>query len=220
MKTDILMNGFMVKNHISLKTEFGLSVTRRTSFQSWFLACQVLPRHLHHPFGHLWNRRVILLLHLLHPHLLHLQWAKCRFEKRKMHLTVTSLQCQCLSWLMIERRNLWKPKPTKYLNLKKRPRSNGETCMTILRFRNGCKNSEKIWWMIEFLNMKTLTPVLLMDHLRSPRLRDVRIWVNTVFLLVSPKTEIARSVKGPKLQGPHAEGVMAEPYLVQKILVT
>ena len=31
-------NGSMVKNHISLKTEFGLSVTRRTSFQSWFLA--------------------------------------------------------------------------------------------------------------------------------------------------------------------------------------
>ena len=27
-----------VKNHISLKTEFGLSVTRRTSFQLWFLA--------------------------------------------------------------------------------------------------------------------------------------------------------------------------------------
>ena len=31
-------NGSMVKNHISLRTEFGLSVTRRTSFQSWFLA--------------------------------------------------------------------------------------------------------------------------------------------------------------------------------------
>ena len=26
-----------------------------------------------------------------------------RFEKGKMHLTVTSLQCQCLKWLMIER---------------------------------------------------------------------------------------------------------------------
>ena len=37
--------------------------------------------------------------------------------------------------------NLWKTKPTKYLNLKKRPRSNGETCVTILRFRNRCKNS-------------------------------------------------------------------------------
>ena len=29
----------------------------------------------------------------------------------------------------------------------------------------GCKNSEKIWWMMKFLNMVTLTPVLLMNHL-------------------------------------------------------
>ena len=43
----------MVKNHISLRTEFVLFVTRRTSFQSWFLARQVLPRHLHHPHGHI-----------------------------------------------------------------------------------------------------------------------------------------------------------------------
>ena len=35
-----------------------------------------------------------------------------------------------------------------------------------------------------------------------------------------PKGEIARSVKGPKSQGPHAEDAMAEPYLVLKILVT
>ena len=35
-----------------------------------------------------------------------------------------------------------------------------------------------------------------------------------------PKTEIARSVRGPKLQGPRAEDAMVEPYLVQKILVT
>ena len=34
------------------------------------------------------------------------------------------------------------------------------------------------------------------------------------------KTEIARSVKGPKLQGPRAEDAMAEPYFVQKNLVT
>ena len=47
---------------------------------------------------------VILLL--LHPHLLHLQLSKFGFEKGKMHLTVTSLQCQCLRWLMIERGNL------------------------------------------------------------------------------------------------------------------
>ena len=32
----------------------------------------------------------------------------------------------------------------------------------------------------------------------------MRIWVNTVFILISLKTEIARSVIGPKLQGPRA----------------
>ena len=44
MNTDTLMNGSTVKNHISLKTGFGYSVTRRTSYQSWFLVHQrVLP---------------------------------------------------------------------------------------------------------------------------------------------------------------------------------
>ena len=48
---------------------------------------------------------------------------------------------------------------------------------------------------------ETHTPVLLMNHLWSLRLREVLIWVNTVFVLTS-QTEIARSVRGPKLQGP------------------
>ena len=48
----------------------------------------------------------------------------------------------------------------------------------------------------------------------------MKIWVSTVLKLISLKTEIARSVKGPKLQGPRAEDAMAEPYFVQKILVT
>ena len=30
-----------------------------------------------------------------------------------MHLTVTSLHCQCLSWLMIDQGNLRESKPTK-----------------------------------------------------------------------------------------------------------
>ena len=41
--------------------------------------------------------------------------------------------------------------------------------------------------------------------------------VHTHFL---EKTEIARSVNGPKLQGPHAEDAMAKPYLELQILVT
>ena len=87
-------------------------------------------------------------------------------KKGKMHLIVTSLQCQCLSWLMIERGNLWKPKPTKIQKqIKKRPRLNGETCVTILRFRSGCKNSGRIWWMTKFHYKEALTPVLLMKPL-------------------------------------------------------
>ena len=38
----------------------------------------------------------------------------------------------------------------------------------------------------------------------------MRICVNTVFILTSRKTEIARSVTGPKFQGPRAEDVLAE----------
>ena len=44
-------------------------------------------------------------------------------------------------------------------------------------------------------------------------------WVNTVFILTSLKTEIARSVRGPKSQGHRVEDALAEPYLLQKILV-
>ena len=54
----------------------------------------------------------------------------------------------------------------------------------------------------------------------SPYSRDVRIWVSTVFILISLKTEIARSVKGSKLQEPRAEDAIVELYLVLKILVT
>ena len=44
--------------------------------------------------------------------------------------------------------------------------------------------------------------------------------LDTMFILISLKTEIARYVKGPKLQGPHAEDAMAKPYLELKNLVT
>ena len=52
----------------------------------------------------------------------------------------------------------------------------------------------------------------------SEPLRSVDLGKYSVFL-ISLRTEIARSVRGPKLQGPRAEDAMAEPYLVLKILV-
>ena len=130
---------------------------------------------------------------------------KFRFEKRKMHLTVTSLQCPCLNLLMIAQGHLMKTKPTKSQKpIKKRPRQHGETrCIqTILRFRNGCKNSGRTWWMMKFRYREALTPVLLVKFLDCRQQGDVRIWASTVFMLISLKTEIARSVNGPKLQGP------------------
>ena len=66
---------------------------------------------------------------------------------------------------------------------------------------------------MKFHYSEALTPVLLMKLLKSRLQRDVRIWVSTVFILTSLKTEIARSVKGPKLQWPHAEDAVAKPYL-------
>ena len=87
-------------------------------------------------------------------------------------------------------------------------------------YQNGCKNSERILWMTEFLNTETHTQVLLMSHLQSLRLREVWILVNTVFILTSRKTGIVRSARGPKSQGPRAEDALAESYLAQKILVT
>ena len=74
--------------------------------------------------------------------------------------------------------------------------------------------------MMKFHCREALTPVLLMKLLESRLQRDVRILVSTVFILISLKTEIARSVKEPKLQGPHAEDALAKPYLVLKTLVT
>ena len=74
--------------------------------------------------------------------------------------------------------------------------------------------------MMKFLNAETLTPVLLMKFLWSRLQRDVRIGVSTVFILISLKTEIARSVNGPKLQELRAEDAKAKPYLELKILMT
>ena len=55
-------------------------------------------------------------------------------------------------------------KPTKNPKTKKKwiTIKNEETCY-IPTYRNGCKNSEKISWMTEFLNTETHTPVLLVS---------------------------------------------------------
>ena len=184
MKTDILLNGSTVNNHISLKTGFGYNATRRTSFLLWFQAYQVRPLDLHQLQRHLQDRRVIPH-HFLPPHLLHLQLVKFRLENEEIELRVTPVQCTCQLRLMTDRGDLMITKPIKSQNqIKRNPRRNRVT-RCIPKSQNGCKNSEKFWWMMKFLNAETHTPVLLMKYLYSSYSRDVRICVNTVFILIS-----------------------------------
>ena len=93
MKTDILMNGSMVKSHISLKTGFGYNATRRTSFLLWFQACQQvrLQYLIDQLEGHFQDRRVIAQ-HLLQARLHHLQQGIPRLENERIELKMTSLQ--------------------------------------------------------------------------------------------------------------------------------
>ena len=107
-------------------------------------------------------------------------------------MKVIPLQCLCqVSMLMIERGNTLfavKPITSKVTKpTKKIPKTNKKETMIERRnplfadsgrakFWNGCKNSEKNWWIIKLLNTETHTPVLLMKYLQSPHARDVRIW--------------------------------------------
>ena len=102
-------------------------------------------------------------------------------------------------------------------------------------YQNGCKKMMELRdplfaeipeWLQEF--RENLVDERVPEHRDShassshePSLEPVRewIWASTVFILTSFLTEITRSASGPKPQGPRAEDVLAESYLVQNILV-
>ena len=93
---------------------------------------------------------------------------------------------------------------------------------------SGCASSEipewlhefrEIWWMMEFLNTWTLTPVHEASlEPTSKRREDLgKHSVNTHF----PKDRNCKICQRTKnYKGPRAEDAMAEPYLVLKMLVT
>ena len=115
------MNGSLVKNHISFKTGFEHNATRRTSFLSWFQACQRVrpPVLISQLQGHLQDKRVIVL-HLLQARLRHKQQHQVimRLEKERIELKVIPLQCQLT--LTIERGNpLWTKKTKSQKQIKK-----------------------------------------------------------------------------------------------------
>ena len=194
--TDIHMSGPTVNNHVSLTTVLGYNVIRKTTYRSWSrVYWRTLPRQarlVQHLQHH--YRRKVQAQHLFQHQLnVRVQTSK-HGTTRRLTLKKTQTQQRCGPWTGMVRpvifRNTWM----------------------------AARYSERILWMKESLRVETHTRVLLVNPLWSRR--DEWYRANTVFMLTSRKTEIARSARGLKLQGQRAEDVLVKSYIVQKILVT
>ena len=129
----ILTNGSMVKNHISSRTEFGLFATQR------HFVPIVVPG--------LTSSSSTSSSSLRTP---------VKQENYSSSSSSSSPSSPTVGDLSVREREdasnrdissviREKPKPTKsQKQIKKKPRLNGVTCVTILRFRNGCKNSKRL----------------------------------------------------------------------------
>ena len=187
MNTITHTTGSTVKNHISLKTVSGYNATRKTSYRSWFLVYQrvlhlaCLLQHPWHIQGKKWSSHVFPQARLTSPPMTSSTVSSesvARQERRDPFRDRSSIPqlCQVNMLRMQERWDLCSSgtpettlltKPTKNLKPNKvedHDREQGDPQCIIPRYRNGCKKSEKILWMIEFLNPETHTPVLLMNH--------------------------------------------------------
>ena len=219
MKTGIPTNGSMDKNHISLKTGFGKLAIRRTSFRLWFQACQVRPLNLHQLQRHLRDK-----------------------ESHSSSSSSASSSSPTVGEISVRERedapnSDISPVPVSELvddrsgkpdeiQANKNPKPNKKE-PTIER--GNSLNSENPEWLQEFRENLVDDEIPLQggSHASSsheassePTFKRREDLGKHSVVLISLKTEIARSVKGPKLQGPHAEDAMAKPYLEPQILVT
>ena len=167
MKTDILMNGSMVKNHISFKTGFELQcntenfvlivvpgLSTSASSGSDPLTSRTLSRQESHCSTYSSSSSSSPTE----------SDTKTRERENRIEgdispVTVSTTVYERSVSPVVDQANK-NPKTNK----KRIQRQNGET-RAILRFRNGCKNSGKIWWMMKFHYREALTPVLLMKLL-------------------------------------------------------
>ena len=143
------MSGSTVKNHISFKMVFKYSVMRKISYPSWLVVYLQLPQ-----------ARL-----LQHPRLL---------QVRKLIIQITIQQSSEVKvWIDKhgETHTLLKHQKSCYMNQSKSQNTQKKRITNrcgearIPTYQNGCKNSERILWMKEFLNTETHKPVLLMNHL-------------------------------------------------------
>ena len=131
-----------------------------------------------------------------------------------MHPTVTSLQCQCLN---LVDDSSGRPDETQ---ANKNPKTNKKE--TTIERGNLCDDPEIPEWLQEFRENLVDDGIPLQGgshasssyeaSLEPTTKRREDLGKHSVYTHF-PKTEIARSVNGPRLQGPHAEDAMAKPYL-------
>ena len=118
-----------------------------------------------------------------------------------MYLIVTSLQRQCLSWLMMDQGNLRRSKPTKSQNPNKKE--------TTIERRNPCDDSEIPEWLQEFRENLADDEISSQGgshassshevSLEPTTKRDVRIWANTMFIFISLKDQNCEICKRTKI---------------------
>ena len=239
MNTDVHTSGSTVKSHISLKMVFECSATRRTSFRSWFLAGhRVLPPtfFLQHQWPlktRSWSSYVFLkLVYLTNRDIYNRvkrKWLGKNGETCVGEIPIPKL-CQ-VDMLKSKKREtrvlLESQKSTCWLY---QPKTQDQTKMRIpSEYRETPCHSDKRECLPKLREnlMDDRVPENNDSHASSSHessservpARSVDL-VNTVSMLTSLKTEIARSVTGLKLQRPRAEDAMAEAYTVLKILVT
>ena len=148
MNMDTHMSGSTVKNLISFKIVLEYNAIRkiRTGRGSWFI----------------YNSFKLVNLNIMTP------------SGKELIIQITIQQSsQVKVWINKHRetRSLLKHQKSCYMNQpksqyqKKRGSRAGTRGNRIPTYQNGCKNSERILWMKEFLNTETHTRVLLMNHL-------------------------------------------------------
>ena len=154
MKTDILTNGSMVKNHISLKTVFriqcntenfvpivvpGLSASSSSSSHS---STSMTPSRQEndHPTSSSSSSTS--------PTTTVLSDSETRAREDLSGIDSHPVLCQVH---MLNEQNgvtrCWPSQPKIQNQIKRKPRDKNGATRCVLTYRNGCKNSEKIWWI-------------------------------------------------------------------------
>ena len=163
MKTDILMNGSMVKNHILLKNGIRIPCNTENLVPIVVPGLSSSSSDLHQLQRHLRDRSNSSSSSSTSSSSPTVSEIQTREREDRIESDISPVQVSNSVGDRSGRPDETQANKTQK-QIKRNPRGNGAT-RCVLKSRNGCKNSEKILWMIEFLSAETHTPVLLTKYL-------------------------------------------------------